>query len=467
MYLDCRGLAVTASSPQSAALLDEAVSSYLGARKDTLERVAAVLNADGENCLAWCLKGYLLMHAGKPESVRCAETALAKAKEAAVSRREKLHIAALEAWIHRDFESACQQWRAILESHPRDVLALRLAQFMNSYLGDSDEVRDCVARALPAWDEGVPGYGFVLGCYAYGLEESGQFELAESCGRRAVKSNITDLWAAHAVTHVMEMQGRPRDGISWISDLQAHWSECNNFVFHVKWHRCLFHLALEEFDRVLAIYDREVRSQSTDEYLDITNAAALLWRLEQANVAVGERWGELAERSAGHLEDHLFILADLHYLIALAARGEPGVTTSFLESCAQHARAGAGTEARVMNSVGLTVAKAIVAHRRGSYTEAADLLFPVRGLFRRIGGSHAQRDIFDQMLIDSAVRSGRSAMAKSLLVDRTAARPHDIWSWRSLVNLYRGLNDAASANAAQAQLQNHFGSLNANPVGSS
>src|SRR5262249_21256288 len=149
----------------------------------------------------------------------------------------------------------------------------------------------------------------------------GDYAEAERQGRAAVEHNPADLWAAHAVGHVMEMQGRPREGIAWITDLKQQWRECGAFVLHVVWHECLFHLALEEMDAVLELYDRELRSESTDEYLDIANAASLLWRLEQADVDIGSRWRELTQHAERHIDDHFFVLADLHYGMALAARG--------------------------------------------------------------------------------------------------------------------------------------------------
>jgi tetratricopeptide (TPR) repeat protein len=457
VFFDLRGLQVTSSSSHSVALLDEAVSAYLGARKHTTELVAEVIAYDPENILAHCLNGYLLMHAGKIESAANARRFLTIAIHLdeihGATQREKLHITALEAWIDGDFISACRSWEAILAVHPLDILALRLCQFMTSYLGDSQGIRDCVARVLPAWDCAIPGYGFVLGCYAYGLEESGDYAAAESTGRRAVDLNPSDLWAAHAVTHVMEMEGRPREGIAWVTALQDQWSDCNNFVFHVSWHECLFHLSLEEFDRVLDLYDHKVRAQSTDEYLDITNAAALLWRLEQLNVNVGHRWTELAERSASHIDDHLFILADLHYLIALAAGANHSTIERSIHSCTRYAAAGIGTEGQVMQDVGLSIAKAIVAHRRGAYGDAANLLVPVKSMMNRVGGSHAQRDIFDQLLIDSAVRSGRFDLARQLLVERTSRRPHDIWSLRSLVSLLTASDDSGGLHRAESTLR--------------
>src|SRR5215472_9397859 len=70
--------------------------------------------------------------------------------------------------------------------HPRDILAQKLRQYRRFYSGESKRMRDVLARALPAWDARVPGYGFVLGCHAFGLEETGDYAAAERAGREAI-----------------------------------------------------------------------------------------------------------------------------------------------------------------------------------------------------------------------------------------------------------------------------------------
>ena len=48
-------------------------------------------------------------------------------------------------------------------------------------------LRDRVAQVLPAWDPSTPGYGYVLGMYAFGLEETALYSRAEDTGRRALE----------------------------------------------------------------------------------------------------------------------------------------------------------------------------------------------------------------------------------------------------------------------------------------
>ena len=452
MHRDSRNLNVTAFTPATIELLDAAVDSYLGLRKDVADRTAALIAKDPECPLAQCLNGYVKMHTGKPEAAAEADQALKQAKKTVATGRENLHVEALEAWLNGDLIGALSRWEHILTDYPTDILAIRLAQFITSYLGRSRDIRDSVVRVLPAWDPATPGYGFLLGCLAYGLEEAGDYESAERFGRAAVERNPEDLWASHAVAHVMEMQCRPHDGIEWIETGQEKWQECGNFLRHLWWHACLFHLTFQEYDRVLELYDHKVRAESTDEYLDIANAAALLWRLEQSGIGIGQRWAELAARAQTHIHDHLFVLADLHYVLAVAAGSAQTTVAAFLNSCSEYARSDNRTEAQVMKQVGLAIAQATVAHRNHHYSRAADLLLPVKDLICRVGGSHAQRDLFEQMLIDSTVRSQRLLVAQTLLSERIAKRPRDLWAWRHLASVCEALQDRENGLVARSKV---------------
>ena len=437
MISDPRGISVTASNDASAAKLEEAIIAYCGFRTDTGDRLKAAL-ADPGLVMAPILRGYFMLLLVKRELVSRAEQA-ANVAEAAIAQagatpRERLHLQALRAWIGRDCRAAAAILKRVLAEYPRDLVAVKLAQYLLFYQGDWRDMRDTVATAIAAWDESLPGYGYALGCHAFGIEECGDYAEAEKLGRRAVALYPDDIWGAHAVAHCYEMQDRSEGGLAWLDEARAGWKNANNFVFHVNWHRCLFLIELRRFDEALAHYDREVRAESTDEYLDITNAVSLLWRLEQQGVDVGQRWNELAVRSTARIDDHMLTFGDAHYAVALAAAGKDEDFAWWRRSSEAFAQA-AETQSGVMAEIGLALGNAAKAHRRGDYGRAVDLLYPARGSIRRIGGSHAQRDFFAKLLIDAAVKAGRVEIARNLLGERLAARPRNAWGQAMVAQL--------------------------------
>lgn len=430
MFFDARGVAVTASDPAAVSLLDAALLSYASFKADTGDRLKAALASDPSLVMAPVLRGYFLLLLEKRELVSraldAATTAEAAMEKFGATPRERRHVSALRLWGQRNLSGACAILTSILAAEPRDLLALKLVQYLLFYAGDWRAMRAAVETALAAWNQSAPGYGYVLGCHAFGLEECGEYRAAEQAGRCAVTLCPDDIWAGHAVAHVCEMEDRLEDGIRWIDEASDGWKEANNFAFHVAWHRCLFLLELERFDEVLALYDRDVRPESSDDLLDISNAVSLLWRLEQLGIDVGRRWEELAVRSAKRGDDHMQIFGDAHYAMALAVPGGDGFAR-WRRSSATYAIE-EETESAVMREIGLALGDAAQAHRGGDFARATELLLPRRDGFHAIGGSHAQRDLFAKLLIDSAVKADRIDVARALLRERLAARPGNRWA---------------------------------------
>jgi tetratricopeptide (TPR) repeat protein len=446
MHADRRGLPLTAASAEAAARYDAVMDGYLGFSRDTGTYLKDALAADPTLPLALCTRGYFFKlfctPAFEARAARSRDEAAAAAAQRGATARERAHVAALAAWCAGEFEQAVAILEQILLDHPRDILAHKVVQFLYFYTGDAERMRDSIARTLHAWDDRVPGYGYMLGMHAFGLEETGAYREAEATGRRAVDINPGDVWAVHAVAHVMEMQGRHHDGVAWTTAGEPAWQGCNNFAFHVWWHRALFLLELGQYDAVLDLYDRRIRSELTDEYLDIVNATALLWRLEDEGVAVGNRWAELAERSEKRKDDHLLAFVDAHFMMALAASGKTDAARAMLASMATVAT---GTEAAVFREIGLPLCEALLAYRAGEHSRVVELLLPIRYGLRRLGGSHAQRDLFARMLIESAIAAGRLPLARALLAERTAQKPSSPWSWRSTARVLDGLGGKEEA----------------------
>jgi len=454
---DCRGLETTAANAEAVAAYDRTVRAYLGFARDTGDRLKAVFKADADMAMAHCLKGYFFQLFANPALDAKADQALAAAEKSAAARganaREMQHIEALATWRNGDLRRATDIWEAILIEHPLDMLAVKLGHYTHFYLGDAGELRDSVARILPMWTEATPDYGYLLAMRAFGLEESGDYAAAEKAGRRAVEIEPGDVWGVHAVAHVLEMQGRAKEGIAWCEGLKAHWDTTNNFRFHVGWHQALFNFDLARYDAVLALYDGHFRLEHTDDILDFSNAAAMLWRLEDEGVPVGARWDELADIAERRARDHVLAFADAHFLLALAGAGRTDKAKAMIESMLAADPAARVTEEPIVAGIGVALGDAILAFRRGDFAAAADRLYPERHDIRLIGGSHAQRDVFHRLLILAALKAGRAKLARALLAERAAGRPDDAWTWQRSADALAALGDAAAADAARRRAQ--------------
>ncbi len=429
MRTDAQGLPVTAGSDAAVTAFVDTVEAFTKYRTDTGPKLEPAL-ADPTFVLAHCLKGYLTLLANTRAWLPAAAQSLAAAQAAAAGAtpRERKHVAALAGWHRGNLIEALAAWEAILAEHPTDILALRFSHFWYFWLGRAVDMRASTERTVPAWSDALPGYGTLLAMRAFGAEECGDYAAAERDGRRAVELDPADLWATHAVAHALDMQGRADDGVAWLDGLARHWDAGNNMIHHLWWHRALFHLERGETDTVLSLYDTRFRNLESplvkampDLYIDVQNAAAMLWRLEHLGIKVGGRWRELADRAEARIGDHLLVFTLPHYMMALAADERDEAAAQFLDTMRAFATAGEGTVAPTVGEVAVPLCAAVQAHRRGEHARVLALVLPVMSRIVELGGSHAQRDVFNQLLIDSAVRSGRTDLARKLLGPTTAA----------------------------------------------
>ena len=456
-FRDAAGLEYTAAEQQAVDKFTALVSGYLGFTRDVGDRLKDVLDVDPDMPMAVIVKGYFfLLFANGPMAVRAGK-ALKQVEEIAekqpLNDREKGHLKALSCWCIGDHRGMTAAWEEILIHHPRDLLALRFAHFQHFYNGDSRQMRDSIARVLPSLDSYTRDYSFVQGMYCFALEEAGEYDRAEPFGRAAVEANPTDAWAVHAVAHVMEMQGRHRDGVAWVAGLSDSWGKAHNFRYHLHWHQALFHLEMQEFDTVLALYDQHIcRDLEMDQYLDLCNAASLLWRLELYGVDVGKRWLAVAQIAAKHIEDHELIFVQLHCQMALLA-AERGAEA---ERLASHLKAHGERkylQAEAAATVGVPLVEAMAAQRRGDYDGVVERLWPIRYQLPLIGGSHAQRDLFEQILVWSAIRSKYHNLARNLLAERTAAKPNNAWGWKIYAAALNRAGDRTGAKRATGEAE--------------
>ena len=351
----------------------------------------------------------------------------ARALAADAPARERAHLEAVQTVLDGRWHAACRVWDELLLEHPRDALALQWAQLWDFYRGDAPGLRLRPARALPEWDADDPLQPYVMGLYAFGLEESNLYPQAEEAGRQALQANARVPWAVHAVAHVMEMQGRFEEGSAWLRQHQPYWAEGNGFAGHLWWHKALFRLEAMDTAGALRLLDKYISGEALQITLQRVDAAAMLWRLHLLGEDVCERAAALvagwpAEKAcAGY-----YAFNDVHFVIALLAAGQGAQAEAWLARCAE--RALKPEDARRANhamarEVGLPLMRGLLALERGEADAAAELIYPVRALARSFGGSHAQRDLIDQTLLAAAARGGAPSIGRALLNERSMSKP--------------------------------------------
>ena len=289
----------------------------------------------------------------------------------------------------------------------------------------------------------MPGYGYVLGCRAFSLEESHQFGAAEPMGRLAVEIAEDDVWAV-CVAHVLEGQGRRQDGIQWIDEHEEAWKRRGIFAaIFGGTGRYYLELGPERFDDgaqpLIGIF------KPTEDNIDLTDASSMLMHLDMLGVDVGDRWESVGAICAGPVKDRLRPFNDLHFVMALTHSGRMEAAREILASMRDFVAAndGAGqTVVEVYKQAGIPIAEAIIDHTEGKFARVVEIMSSARYRMVPLGGS-GQRDVWVRILIDAAIKDGQYAYARALLAERTRC-PSSGPSW----NMYA---DALAAEKTEKQ----------------
>ncbi|MBV6633678.1 MAG: tetratricopeptide repeat protein [Alphaproteobacteria bacterium] len=423
--------------------------SVLGHKVDLHTKMASLLNDAPQFAYGWAVMGLGALVLARRELVDAArnahEEAVASLQEVGGSERERVTVEALGLMLEGRWRAGADKLDQALNAGPRDALLLKLVHSFRFMIGDARGMRRSIETVLDEYPADHPHAGYVYGCYAFALEETGVYSEAEAWGKRGLDINNDDAWGLHAVTHVYEMQVDTKAGLRWLEDNRPAWSDCNNFGGHVWWHMALFYLEEGDTARALALYDDEVRADQTDDFRDISNGASLLQRLELEGVDVGERWDELADKSAARTNDACLAFADLHYMLSLLGAGRMDDAEALIGQLANTSATDPGDLGVVARKATHKTALGLLAFKQGDYKSALDAFVRANPELYRIGGSHAQRDVFKWVMTEAALRAGRGEVARELIKERTGLRGS---ADRFALTRLERINEARGAQAA-------------------
>jgi hypothetical protein len=245
------------------------------------------------------------------------------------------------------------------------------------------------------------------------------------------------VWSVHALTHVYEMEGRHEPGVSFLSGSAPDWSG-SYFAVHNWWHLGLFLLELGRADEALALYHERIRAARSTEWLDLVDAAALLWRLSLYGTTVTGLAAALAADISDLVGIPVYIFNDWHAIMTFGLAGDHTRNGRILSA---NQDLTARTNRQAAERAGLRLLEGFAAFAAGEPGPAVDLLIDIRPEAHAVGGSHAQRDVIDLTLIAAAARSGQADLVRALVTERITRKPSAAPSARALV-LANGGQDA-------------------------
>lgn len=345
----------------------------------------------------------------------------AQASAAQATEREQRWVAAVAAWVEGDVPRAAALHEEQARLFPRDLASLKLGQYHRFNRGDSPGMLRMALLARDAAAE-VP---YLHGMLAFAWEQCHLLAEAEAAARHAIHLRRKEPWAHHALAHVMLTQGRITEGLQFLESVNDTWTGLNSFmVTHNWWHQALFLLELDRHAEVLALYDTQVWGVAKDYSQDQINAVSLLARLELAGVDVGGRWADVGRHLAARQPDHVLPFLDLQYLYGLARAGYWTAAADLRDRIAAHAaQADAARDGPAWKDVCVPAAEGLFAHAQGDWGAAVHHLAMALPRMVEVGGSHAQRDLFQQIFVHALQCHGQWTAAQNLLQPQCNAQP--------------------------------------------
>ena len=422
MFTDRYGLELTTTSARAAELYCKGLDHSLAAEAQAEECFAEAFREDPTFALAAIGEGRMLQFRGRALEAR-ESAAKARALSDGTTRREQQHIACIATAIDGDANGSLALLKAHLADFPRDAFALSQACGVYGLIGFSGRV-DRNDEQLAILEPLASAYGddwWFLSQIAFAYNELFRHEEARRATERALEGNPRNGHAAHTMAHIGYETGDPTAGADFMREWLVGYAPEHQLYGHNYWHLALFELAAGNMDEVLSLYDRILRpSVTTSTALGaIADAASLLWRCTLTERPASDLpWEELATWAGKAFPKAGMVWADAHCLLAWCATNN----SERLETLVGQLRDRVAGGKLYAGSMLVDLAEAYAAFAHGDWDHAANLFETTRPEVIRLGGSHAQRDVFEETLIEACVRAGRSERATRLLKERLDRR---------------------------------------------
>ena len=425
------GLALS-SDADTAVLWQEFLRRHGTRRSGAADALRAVIAADPGLAVARAAAVLLAAFAGEPFDTAAEIDAARRGTTAHDWERSlveaTLTLASQGMWPSRP------SWERHHDRFPGDLLGLELVIFLTLFSTDPGAQDAARTRALRS--EAVVGeHPQVLGFRAMMAQDRGDLDGAHRLATRTLELDPTGFLGGHPMTHVYFEGGDHAAGADWLDGWLPTTDQEADFGSHLVWHSALHHLALGHQNTAIERYRHCARRSGAGGLVDGTS---MLWRCQMHGLlphGADPADVPVAEVVAPQTRDVPYTFVGMHVALGLATAEDADGLRRFAANAAGFTAPGS---AELLPDMALGLA----AYVEGDHAAASDRLLAQERSFVRYGGSHAQREVFEDTLIQALMRAGRLTEAAARLRARLDRRETPLDA--ALLARTHGSGDAAA-----------------------
>ncbi|MGI8549664.1 MAG: hypothetical protein ACR2PL_02540, partial [Dehalococcoidia bacterium] len=362
-----------------------------------------------------------------------------------ISRRERQHVEAISTAVGGDGPRALALIREHLAEFPRDALLLYQAGGLISAGGGPNRLQERMLLHKNLESDYGEDWWF-LSAYGFAHHELDLFAESRRLSQRSLELCPHNAAATHNLSHVFYETNDHTDGAAFLNGWLAGYDRRGGYHCHLSWHLALFELAGGHYRRAMELYERDITPAVTQLRLTMFDASSLLWRYQLYGCSDAEPpWGDVCELAGRMAVKPGVAFTDAHAALAFAAAGDEAAMARLIDGLRELDEHGH----QLAGPVVLPLVQGIAAFARGEYEETVRRIEPMIDGLVRLGGSRAQREVFEDTLLEAYLRVGRFEQAGSLLKERLNRRS----SARDLFWLGRAQTGSGQTEAATTSLQ--------------
>lgn len=445
---DRSGLPLSTRSAVAAEAYHAGIARWRAYDLGAMDCINRAIEEDEGFALAFAVRAFLNRAQGALDAAR-ADAERAQILATSAARWERGAVACIATIVAGENDRALDMLRAQLTEFPEDDLSVwvwHIFAGLQGWRADRYAFTYALLATLP------PRYEeewWFLSALSYLCHEMDRFTESRRYAERALARYPRAAGASHSLSHVFYETSDHRGGIAFLNEWMPGYALKAPLFGHLAWHLALFELAAGHYTRVLDVYDRYIAPSAMYSRLALADAASLLWRVQiygGADRALPwQSVREIAERTAALPG---FAFADVHAAMAYGAAGDDAAMQRLIGGLSTLDAQGHPLAGRVA----LPIVRGLHAFSHGAYDETVQQLAPIMGEVVRIGGSHAQREVIEDTLLQAYLRTERFDAAEALLRTRLGrretARDH---FWMGRAQAATGQRDVAAASLAAAR----------------